>query len=116
MFIVHSTNDTIESLSYSPYHGNDKRYLSYDEIKSDINLLSKYTNNIRTYSTQDALVVVDILSSTNMTMDLGLWLSEDYEENYSELQRAFYILDNYPDIINSIIVVNETLLIENLEV
>jgi len=116
MFIVHSTNDTIESLSYSPYHGNDKRYLSYDEIKSDINLLSKYTNNIRTYSTQDALVVVDILSSTNMTMDLGLWLSEDYEENYSELQRAFYILDNYPDIINSIIVGNETLLRENLEV
>jgi exo-beta-1,3-glucanase (GH17 family) len=116
MFVVHSTNDTIESLSYAPYKGNEKRYLTYDEIKSDMNLLSSYTNNIRTYSTQDALVVVDILSSTNMTMDLGLWLSSNYEDNYEELQRAFYIIENYPDIINSIIVGNETLLREDLEV
>ncbi|QOG13326.1 glycosyltransferase [Arcobacter sp. FWKO B] len=110
MFIVHSTTDEIQSLSYSPFKGYEKKVLSAQEIEKDLDLLSKYTRNIRTYSSQDALHIVDILSQTNMTLDLGIWIGGNYEENNAEIYKALYILETFPNMINSIIVGNETLL------
>lgn len=49
-----------------------------------------------------------------MKIDLGLWLSSNYENNLLEIQHAFELLKTYDKNIDSIIVGNETLLREEL--
>lgn len=116
MFVVESSTDKLQSLSYSPFKGYDKKLLSFDEISYDINLLSNYTNKIRTYSTQDTLAVIYPLLGSELKIDLGIWLGGDYEENHNEIIRAMFLLEHYPNIIESVIVGNETLLRQELEV
>lgn len=102
--------DKIESLSYSPYEGYDKKVLSYQQIENDVNILSHFTNKLRTYSTMDAKAILEVTSQTDMPIDLGLWLSGDHKENQLEIQRAIKLLKKYPDNIENVIVGNEVLL------
>ena len=103
-------SERIESLSYSPYEGYDKKVLSPKQIEEDIGILLNFTNKVRTYSAADAKVILEETSKTNMMVDLGLWLSGDYEENFLEIERAVKLLEKYPNNINNVIVGNETLL------
>uniref|UniRef100_UPI0040483FD6 glycosyltransferase family 2 protein n=1 Tax=Aliarcobacter sp. TaxID=2321116 RepID=UPI0040483FD6 len=102
--------EKIESLSYSPYEGYNKKLLSSEQIKEDINMLLNFTNKLRTYSTFDAKPILEEISKTNMYIDLGLWLSGNHEENHKEIQRAVKLLEKYSKNIKNIIVGNETIL------
>ncbi|NLO17351.1 MAG: glycosyltransferase [Arcobacter butzleri] len=109
--------NTFESLSYSPYKGYKKTPLSKEEVKADLILLSSYTSKIRTYSTQDTLYIIDALKEIDgIKLDLGLWLSSDYQANLQELEKARYLLLSYPELINAVIVGNEVLLREDLNI
>ena len=106
--------ERIESLSYSPYEGYDKKMLSAEQIEDDIKVLSFFTNKVRTYSTVDATPVLEVISDTGMKIDLGLWLSGDYQENFKEIQRAIELVKKYSNSISNVIVGNETILRKDL--
>ena len=102
--------DKIQSLSYSPYEGYDKKMLSYQQIEDDVNMLLHFTNKLRTYATLEAKAILEVTSKTTMPIDLGIWLSGDLKENYKEIERAIKLIEKYPDSIANVIVGNETLL------
>ncbi len=114
--LLQNSSEKIQSLSYSPYVGYDKKVLKPQQIQKDIELLSTLTNTIRTYSTFDAATVLKVASKTSMKIDLGLWLSANYESNRLEIEQALYLLQTYPNSIESVIVGNETLLREELNI
>ena len=102
--------EKVQSLSYSPFEGYEKKVLSPKQIEEDVKLLSHITHKVRTYSTADAKVILEATSKTNMPIDLGIWLSGDHKENHLEIQRALKLLAKYPDNIENVIVGNEVLL------
>ncbi|MFA7083518.1 MAG: glycosyltransferase family 2 protein [Arcobacteraceae bacterium] len=114
--LLQDSSEKIQSLSYSPYKGYEKKILSGKEVQNDLELLSTLTSKIRTYSTADASVILREATKTPMKIDLGLWLSRNYENNMLEIERAITLIRTYSDTIDSIIVGNETLLREELNV
>lgn len=107
--------DRIESLSYTPYEGNDKKMLPLEKIKEDTKVLSFFTKKLRTYSTDDAEIILKVLTKNeNLKIDLGIWLSSNYKENFYEISRAVELTKKYPQFINSVIVGNEVLLRKDL--
>lgn len=106
--------ESIESLSYSPYEGYDRKMLSSQQIEDDINVLSFFTNKLRIYSTTDAQAILKVVSKTTMKIDLGIWLSSNYDQNFLEIQRAIELVKKYPESINNVIVGNETILRKDL--
>ncbi|MBN2824152.1 MAG: glycosyl transferase, partial [Campylobacterales bacterium] len=114
VIIMHHYDGRIESLSYVPYKGSKRVPLSKNEIIEDLTLISQYADKIRTYSTVDAVMVLEALGEIPLKVDVGLWLDGDYVENYFEYQRALYILQRFHEGVNSVIVGNEVLLREEL--
>ncbi len=112
--LIESPYNKVESLSYTPYYDYEKKVLSTEEIKKDIDLLMPITNKLRTYSTKDAQIILDAVSKKEVVLDLGIWLSRDYNENFLEIQRALKLLKEYPNNIDNIMVGNEVLLREDL--
>ena len=108
--LIETNFEKVESLSYSPFEGYDKRVLSPKQIEEDVSILSHITNKVRTYSTADATVILEATSKTNMPIDLGLWISGNHKENHKEIQRALELLKKYPNNIENVIVGNEVLL------
>ena len=108
--IKDSSANKIESLSYSPYEGYEKKLLSKEQISNDVNLLQNFTTKIRTYATKEAYEILEASKDSSMPIDLGLWIGTDYQENYLEIQRAIQILEKYPSRIENVIVGNEVLL------
>ena len=84
--LTQDASERIESLSYAPYQGYDKKVLSPEQIEEDIGILLNFTDRVRTYSTSDAKVILEVASKTNMLVDLGLWLSGDHNENHLGIQ------------------------------
>jgi len=112
--IHEDSSDTIQSLSYAPYTGYDKKVLAPKQIENDLEILSTLTNKLRTYSTYDASVLLAVASKTQMKVDLGLWLSGDYDANKREIEKALELLHLYGDTIDCVIVGNETLLRDDI--
>ena len=108
--IKDSSMDKIESLSYSPYEGYEKKLLSKQQISDDVNLLQNFTTKIRTYAAKEAYEILEGSKDSTMPIDLGLWISGDHQENYLEIQRALQILEKYPNRVENVIVGNEVLL------
>ena len=108
--LIETPFEKVESLSYSPFEGYDKKVLSQKQIEEDVNMLSHITHKVRTYSTMDAKVILESTSKTEMPLDLGLWISGDHKENHLEILRAIELLKKYPDNIANVIVGNEVLL------
>lgn len=112
--LIKAENTKIASLSYTPYYGYERKPLSSEQIKKDINLLSHITKKIRTYSAIDAEIILTATSKTIMPLDLGIWISNDHENNNLEIQKALELLKKYPDNIQNILMGNEVLLRKDL--
>ncbi len=109
--ILSSTHSRIESLSYSPKKGfNRKELLSENEIRNDLKILSQYTQKLRLYSIEDAKQVVPIAKEFSFKVDLGFWIGRDKEANRQEIEEGLKIVKNYPREISTVIVGNETIL------
>lgn len=113
--LIESPSKKVESLSYTPYYGNDKKILSHKEIERDLNVLAPITRKIRTYSSIEAELILEATTQMILPIDLGIWLSGDYKQNDIEIQRALTLLKKYPDRIENIIVGNEVLLRADLK-
>ena len=115
--ILSSAHSRIESLSYSPKKGfNRKDLLSKNEIRNDLTILSQYTKKIRLYSIEDAKQVLPIAKEFSFKVDLGFWIGRDKEANRQEIEEGLKIVKNYPREISTVIVGNETILREDLTI
>ena len=103
-------------VSYAPYRDGQNplvegTYVQPAQIDADLTLLAKYTDCVRTYSTQQGLdKVAEIAQRHGLKVLQGVWLGSDAEKNRREIAAAVAIAKKYPDTIRGIIVGNEVLL------
>jgi len=99
------------AIAYSPYRDNivDGVSPTAEEIGQDLQLLSVFSNHVRTYtSIEYAGTVLSIAQNYGILVDIGLNITNDKEQNDKEIGSLFYLLGNY-DNIRAIIIGNDYL-------
>ncbi|MBU1331226.1 MAG: glycosyltransferase [Gammaproteobacteria bacterium] len=105
--------EQISGFSYSPFRqGQNPQqdiYPNDDQIREDLELLSKHTDNIRTYSVDGTLERVPLLAEEfGLRVTLGVWISPDEERNEREMAKAIEIANNSRSVVR-VVVGNEAL-------
>ena len=105
----------LKGVAYSPSstYTDSQRSKGYPEsvIRDDLKQLSTVTRRIRTYSVDPGLDRVPaIAKELGLKVALGVWLSDDRDLNEKQLAAALRIINQNPDVIERVIVGNETLL------
>ena len=107
----------LQCVSYAPF-GKDESPFLFDKglvlkeenIKKDLELLSKYTKCIRTYSTVGLELIPKIAKDNGLKMLMGVWVSKDEKQSFDEIETLKKLASEYPEVIEAIIVGNEVLL------
>jgi exo-beta-1,3-glucanase (GH17 family)/cellulose synthase/poly-beta-1,6-N-acetylglucosamine synthase-like glycosyltransferase len=105
--------EQISGFSYSPFRqGQNPQqdiYPNDDQIREDLELLSKHTDNIRTYSVDGTLERVPLLAEEfGLRVTLGVWISPDEERNEREMAKAIEIANSSRSVVR-VVVGNEAL-------
>jgi glucan 1,3-beta-glucosidase len=80
-------------------------------IERDMKILSKYTDCVRTYSTNGPQGdVLPAAAAVGMKVLLGIWVSTDDVRNQIEIDRALDMANKHPEAVRAIVVGNEVLL------
>jgi len=109
--------DKLQCVSYAPY-GKDEAPFLFDyglvlkeeNIKKDMELLSKYTNCVRTYSVVGQELIPKVAKDLNMQILMGIWIGKDEKQALNEISTLKRLAKAYPEVIKAIIVGNEVLL------
>src|SRR4029079_19556783 len=104
----------LASVSYSPYarsqHPDYRDRPTTVQIRADVQILTSYTNTIRTYSsTGGGELVPAIAAEFGLKVTLGIWIDKNEERNEREIQSAIALARRYSNV-NAIVVGNETTL------
>jgi exo-beta-1,3-glucanase (GH17 family) len=111
-----AAGEKLSCVSYAPFRDGQDPLIETTqvepaEIDSDLALLSRYTNCIRTYSVANGLDQVTAIAKRHGLKVLqGLWLSSDAEKNSREISTVIALGKEFPDTISAIVVGNEVLL------
>ena len=103
-------------VSYAPYRDGqtplvEGTHVAGAQIDSDLTLLSKYTDCVRTYAVDQGLdQVPEIAQRHGLKVLLGIWLSGKAEKDRGQIATAIALGKKFPDTIRAIIVGNEVLL------
>jgi exo-beta-1,3-glucanase (GH17 family) len=106
----------IPCLSYAPFRdGQDPlvegTFVAAAQIDADLALLAKYTDCVRTYSTENGQdQVAGLAQRHGLKVLQGLWLSGDAEKNRQQIATTIAVAKKHPDVIRAVIVGNEVLL------
>ncbi|GAB3388522.1 glycosyltransferase [Azotobacter armeniacus] len=105
--------EQISGYSFSPFRpGQNPQegvYPSDEEIRADLELLSRQTDSIRTYSVDGALANVPHLAEEfGLRVTLGIWISEDIERNELEIAKAIELAKSSRSVVR-VVVGNEAL-------
>ena len=105
--------EQIAGYSFSPFRqGQDPQNNSYPsdaQIRADLELLSKQTDNIRTYSVDGSLADIPQLAEEfGLRVTLGIWISPDQERNEREINKAIDIANHSRSVVR-VVVGNEAL-------
>ena len=106
----------IYCLSYAPFRDNqdpllESTYVDARQIDEDLTLLSRYTDCVRTYSTESGQdQVAAIAQRHGLKVLQGIWISNDRARNRRQIAAAVALAKNYPDVIRAVVVGNEVLL------
>lgn len=107
----------ISCVSYAPFVGAEAPWqfdqgleISEDRFRNDLNVLSKQTQCVRTYSVTGMDKLFPILREKGFKIWFGIWIGADQKANEKELQLAEELIQKYSDIIHVVIVGNEVLL------
>ncbi|WP_371369227.1 glycosyltransferase [Pseudomonas sp. QL9] len=105
--------ETISGFSFSPFRLDQSpqsgNFPTDDQIRSDLELISKQTDNIRTYSTKGTLADIPFLAEEyGMRVSLGIWIGPDEAENEAEIARGIEIANRARSVVR-VIVGNEAL-------
>ncbi len=107
----------LQCVSYAPFGKDDSPFMmdkglviSEDLVRKDLQLLSKYTDCIRTYSTVGLEMVPKIARENNLKMLMGAWVNGDEKPTRKELDTLIKLANENKDIVKAVIVGNEALL------
>jgi exo-beta-1,3-glucanase (GH17 family)/glycosyltransferase involved in cell wall biosynthesis len=111
---VANVDAPLASISYSPYtrsqHPDNGDRPTPEQIRTDLKILSPYTQAIRTYtSTGGGELVPAIAAEFGLKVTLGIWIDKNEDRNEREIQAAIALARRYSNI-NAIVVGNETTL------
>src|SRR5699024_1725144 len=95
--------------------GMSQKFPSDKEIASDLKLLAKYSNHIRTYSSLQNPQVYRLARKEGLDVLAGAWLDARKHNNEHELNALIAQARRYPDTIKRVEVGNEVLLRHDLE-
>ena len=107
----------LQCVSYAPF-GKDESPFLFDKglvlkeenIRKDLELLSKYTSCIRTYSTVGLEAIPKYAKEFNLQMLMGVWVSKSEKQSRDEIETLKKLAAQYPEVIKAVIVGNEVLL------
>ena len=110
----------VSGYSFSPFSESEdpttNTYPTEKEIRQAMDLISEQTDNIRTYSVKASLADIPKLAEDyGLKVTLGVWLSNDLEENQKELDKAIDIAKANRSVIR-LIVGNEALFREEVTI
>jgi len=113
--------EKFESLSYAPFRPGENpltnSFGTAAEVESDLTLLAKQTNAVRTYaSVEGDYDVAPLARKHGLKVWQGLWLGADRARNEREIARGIAQANAYPDTITRLVVGNEVLLRRDLPV
>ena len=105
--------EQVAGYSFSPFRPGqdprDNRYPGDDDIRADLELVSRQTNNIRTYSVEGSQADIPRLAEEfGLRVTLGVWISPDLERNEREIARAIELANQSRSIVR-VLVGNEAL-------
>lgn len=105
--------ETISGFSFSPFRLDQSpqsgNFPTDEQIRADLELVSKHTDSIRTYSTKGTLADIPFLAEEyGMRVSLGIWLGPDEAENEAEIARGIDIANRARSVVR-VIVGNEAL-------
>jgi exo-beta-1,3-glucanase (GH17 family)/cellulose synthase/poly-beta-1,6-N-acetylglucosamine synthase-like glycosyltransferase len=112
--------EQISGFSYSPFRlGQNPQkdtYPSDDEIRQDLEQMSKLTNNIRIYSVDGTQANIPRLAEEfGLRVTLGIWISPDLERNEREIATAIQLANSTRSVVR-VVVGNEALFREEVTV
>ncbi len=110
--------DQISGFSYSPFqqgqYPQKDQYPSDEEMRRDLEIMSKLTDNIRTYSVDGTLGDIPKLAEEfGLRVTIGIWISPDKERNEREIQKAIELANNSRSVVR-VVVGNEALFREEI--
>ncbi|KWU51214.1 glycosyltransferase [Pseudomonas palleroniana] len=110
--------EQISGFSYSPFQQGQfpqkDQYPTDDQMRQDLAIMSKLTDNIRTYSVDGTLGDIPKLAEEfGLRVTLGIWISPDLERNEREIQRAIEIANSSRSVVR-VVVGNEALFREEI--
>ena len=110
--------EQISGFSYSPFqqgqYPQKDQYPSDDEMRRDLEIMSKLTDNIRTYSVDGTLGDIPKLAEEfGLRVTIGIWISPDQARNEREIQKAIELANNSRSVVR-VVVGNEALFREEI--
>jgi exo-beta-1,3-glucanase (GH17 family) len=105
----------LQCVSYSPFDKDQSPLaqpfaLRPARIDADLALLSRYFSCIRTYSQEGAELLPDIAARHGLKLLLGAWIGPDEANNRQEIEKLIYAANQYPELVQAVVVGNEALL------
>lgn len=107
----------IESISYAPFAKDESPFeldkglkISNERLDTDLALIAKKSDAIRTYSVTGLEAIAEYAKKYNLKLYLGAWVNADVNATNKELKKLIEIAKNNPDVIKAVIIGNETLL------
>jgi exo-beta-1,3-glucanase (GH17 family)/cellulose synthase/poly-beta-1,6-N-acetylglucosamine synthase-like glycosyltransferase len=105
--------EQISGFSYSPFqqgqYPQKDQYPTDDEMRRDLEIMSKLTDNIRTYSVDGTLEDIPKLAEEfGLRVTLGIWISPDQERNEREILRAIELANTSRSVVR-VVVGNEAI-------
>jgi exo-beta-1,3-glucanase (GH17 family)/cellulose synthase/poly-beta-1,6-N-acetylglucosamine synthase-like glycosyltransferase len=100
--------EQISGFSYSPFRpGQNPQegiYPSDDEMRQDLELMSKQTDSIRTYSVDGTLGDIPKLAEEfGLRVTLGIWISPDEARNEREITRAIELANSSRSVVRVVV-------------
>jgi exo-beta-1,3-glucanase (GH17 family) len=103
-------------VSYAPFRDDqdpliETTHAEEQQIDADLTLLSRYTDCVRSYSTENGQdQIAAVAKRHGMTVLQGIWLSNDNARNQRQIATVVELAKKYPDVIRAVVVGNEVLL------
>ncbi|WP_434591869.1 glycosyltransferase [Pseudomonas sp. R4-83] len=110
--------EQISGFSYSPFQQGQfpqkDQYPTDDEMRRDLEIMSKLTDNIRIYSVDGSLGDIPKLAEEfGLRVTLGIWISPDQERNEREIAKAIELANTSRSVVR-VVVGNEALFREEI--
>ncbi|MGA9702890.1 glycosyltransferase [Pseudomonas sp.] len=100
--------EQISGFSYSPFQQGQfpqkNQFPTDEQMRQDLAIMSKLTDNIRTYSVDGTLGDIPGLAEEfGLRVTLGIWISPDLERNEREIQRAIEIANSSRSVVRVVV-------------